>query len=75
MELAEQSFAAEAGDGSGGVLSLTINTRRAGIYLMELDSYGARDQLFVRMRHDAHALSQALSPRYSSSLRPRILAA
>jgi hypothetical protein len=74
VELSEQSFA-EAGDGSGGVLTLTINTRRAGIYLMELDSYGARDQLFVRMRHDAHALSQALSPRYTSSLRPQILVA
>ena len=47
-----------ATDNGGGVLSLTLNTRLAGIYVLELVSFGARDLLFVRMRHEVSVLKQ-----------------
>lgn len=59
VAISGQHFTASA-DGSG-VLSLTLGTRLAGIYALELASFGARDQLFLRMRHEASILNQVHS--------------
>lgn len=59
VAISGQRFTATA-DG-GGVLSLTLGTRLAGIYALELASFGARDQLFLRMRHEASVLKQVHS--------------
>ena len=56
VTISQQGFTTAA-DGSG-VLSLTLDTRLAGIYVLELASFGARDQLFVRMRQGASVLTQ-----------------
>jgi hypothetical protein len=56
VSLSAQTFSAQA-DGSG-LLTVTLLTRLAGIYMLELTSHGASDQLFVRLRHDAKVLTQ-----------------
>ena len=56
VKISSQSFTAAA-DGTG-TLQLAIDTRLSGIYLLDLNSHGSRDQLFVRLRHEAASLKQ-----------------
>ena len=56
VAISAQTFV--TGSEGGGNLTLTLQTRLAGIYLLALDSHGAKDQLFLRLRHDVAELKQ-----------------